>query len=168
MRNLLGVMVLLAISGCTMVGPVPVIDRPMPPAKSINVRTVSSTIKPVVYMEIPAPPTRAVKKPAVPAYKTVLVRVSAYDPCKRCTPGKGITSTGGSAWLDGAAADPKWLPYGTKITVPGYGTTTVDDTGAAMKKRRWKDGIPRLDVRMTYHWQARQWGVQYLEVKILP
>ena len=39
------------------------------------------------------------------------------------------------------------------------GLTVVDDKGGAIKGNR-------LDVRMTYHWQAREWGMRWLEVDI--
>lgn len=111
---------------------------------------------------------KVVAATATPAtFKTVRVLVTAYCPCSRCC-GRmtGKTSTGGNAWRTGVAADPTWLPYGTRVAIEGYGETIVDDTGAAMKKRRWIAGVPRMDVRMNYHHDARQWGAQYLDVRV--
>jgi 3D (Asp-Asp-Asp) domain-containing protein len=77
----------------------------------------------------------------------------------------GITATQSSAWVPGVAADFSWLPPGTVVEVPGYGKETIDDTGGKLK-RRWWNGTPRLDVRFPYHWEARNWGIQYLDVKV--
>lgn len=123
----------------------------------------------VAGIEVQAPPDkvtiRVVARPA-PVYSVVRVRVSAYCPCARCC-GRmtGQTSTQTSAWVPGVAADQSWLTAGTRVEVPGYGRTVVDDTGGRMKKKYW-NGIPRLDVRFTYHWEARQWGIQYLDCRI--
>jgi 3D (Asp-Asp-Asp) domain-containing protein len=97
------------------------------------------------------------------------IEVTAYCPCARCC-GKmtGRTSTESNAWRPGIAVCPGALPYGTLIHVPGYDRAewaVTDDTGSAMKKA-WKKGKVLLDVRMTYHWQAVQWGRQLLTVRI--
>jgi 3D (Asp-Asp-Asp) domain-containing protein len=110
----------------------------------------------------PASPTR-------PTPKTVLVRVTGYCPCARCC-GRmtGITSTGSTAWVPGVAADPTWLKPGTVVEVPGYGKYAIDDKGGKLKRRWWRNGVPRLDVRFQYHWQGKEWGEQFLEVKVYP
>lgn len=58
--------------------------------------------------------------------------VTAYCPgpccCGRWSDGK--TSTGRDAGTPGAAVDPRRIPYGTVLRVPGYGVVTADDTGA--------------------------------------
>jgi 3D (Asp-Asp-Asp) domain-containing protein len=93
--------------------------------------------------------------------KTQIFMVSAYCPCARCCGRRaiGLTATEESAWRPGVAADWGVLKPGTKVTIPGYGVAIVDDKGGKIKGNR-------LDVRMTYHWQARQWGIQWLEVEI--
>jgi 3D (Asp-Asp-Asp) domain-containing protein len=94
--------------------------------------------------------------------------VTAYCPCARCcgTQSPGITSIGKSAWGPGLAADPIYLEYGTRVFVPEYGQSVVDDTGGAMRRHWRRDGILHIDVRMTYHYEARQWGKKYIKVKI--
>ncbi|MCC8191030.1 MAG: 3D domain-containing protein [Planctomycetes bacterium] len=64
------------------------------------------------------------------------------------------------------AADPLYLDYGTRVFVPGYGLSVIDDTGGAMRRQWRRNGQLHIDVRMTYHYEARQWGKQYLPVKI--
>ena len=94
--------------------------------------------------------------------------VTAYCPCARCcgTQSPGITSIGKNAWSTGLAADPIYLDYGTRVFVPEYGHSVVDDTGGAMRRHWRRDGILHIDVRMTYHYEARQWGKKYIKVKI--
>jgi 3D (Asp-Asp-Asp) domain-containing protein len=95
--------------------------------------------------------------------------VTAYCPCRRCCGrfADGRTSTDTTAWRPGIAADPTVLPYGTVVEVPGYGTHPVDDTGGAMRRHWRRDGILHIDVRMTYHWQARQWGRREMDITLL-
>ena len=101
--------------------------------------------------------------------KTIVMRVTAYCPCKECcgsyTDGK--TSTGKNAYKTlGVAADPKLLPYGTKLIIPGVGEREVDDTGAAMRQSA-KKGIYHIDVRFPTHQEAKKFGVRWLEVTVI-
>lgn len=101
-------------------------------------------------------------------YREEVALVTAYCPCAKCcgTQSPGITSIGKSAWTPGLAADPVYLDYGTKVFIPGYGMSVVDDTGGAMRRHWRRDGLLHIDVRMTYHYEARQWGKRYDKVKI--
>ncbi len=101
-------------------------------------------------------------------WKTVTAKVTAYDPSYRCCGpfADGKTATGRNAWrTDGCAVDPRAIPYGTMVYIPGVGFRVADDTGIAMK-RSWRRGVYHVDVRMTYHYQARRWGVKYLKVDL--
>ena len=101
-------------------------------------------------------------------YREEVALVTAYCPCAKCcgSHSPGITSIGKDAWTPGLAADPAYLNYGTKVFVPGYGHSVIDDTGGAMRRHWRRNGLLHIDVRMTYHYEARQWGKQYLRVKI--
>ena len=117
--------------------------------------------------------TSETKKPGPTPHQiqvqTVKMKVTAYCPCEKCC-GKfadGFTSIGHDAWKTlGVAADPKLLPYGTKLNIPGVGIRTTDDTGGAMRQST-KKGICHIDVRFHSHAEAKQWGVKWLEVKII-
>jgi 3D (Asp-Asp-Asp) domain-containing protein len=102
-------------------------------------------------------------------WKTVRTKVTAYDP-SRLSCGKfadGKTSIGQNAWvMDGVASDPTAIPYGTYVVIPGVGGKIVDDTGRAMRNSWRKHGRYHLDLRVTYPYQARRWGVKYLDVKL--
>lgn len=101
-------------------------------------------------------------------YREEVAMVTAYCPCVKCCGSSaiGITSIGKNAWTPGLAADPEYLGYGTTVFVPGYGLSNIDDTGGAMRRHWRRNGVLHIDVRMTYHYEARQWGKQYLRVKI--
>jgi 3D (Asp-Asp-Asp) domain-containing protein len=95
--------------------------------------------------------------------------VTAYCPCKKCCGqcADGRTSRNKDAWKTfGVAADPKVLPYGTKLNIPGVGIRVVDDTGGAMRKDT-KKGICHIDVRFHDHKEALAFGRKWLNVEIL-
>lgn len=114
------------------------------------------------------------------APRVVQMKVTAYCLCERCcgkwalrqAQGKSAskerrTSIGDNAKIyDGVAADPKLLPYRTHLKIPGIGIKEVDDTGGGMRQSA-KQSIYHIDVRMPSHQQAREWGVQWLDVEVL-
>lgn len=82
--------------------------------------------------------------------------VTAYCPCEICCGrfSDGVTASGhvirqGDMLI---AAD---LPFGTMITVPGYGRAPVLDRGGALKNKR-------LDILFHSHSAALEWGRQTL------
>jgi 3D (Asp-Asp-Asp) domain-containing protein len=93
--------------------------------------------------------------------------VTAYSPDERScgSSADGITASGYSVLTNGGAlvaADPRVLPLGSLVCVPGYddgGVVPVLDTGGAIKGNR-------LDVLYPTHELAVQWGVQELDVEI--
>lgn len=113
-------------------------------------------------------PAEAVPEEFDGSFRTVWAVVTAYCPCRRCCGrhANGRTSTGTNAWKRGAATDPGAIPYGARLFVPGYGYTVVDDTGGAMRRVWRSKGMIQIDIRMTYHWQARQWGRKVLKVRV--
>ncbi len=111
---------------------------------------------------LPILPNGIPPPPAGWAYwKSIRSKVTAYDPSERCC-GRwaeyGLTSTGDDAWiLDGLAADPRAIPYRTKVWMDGTGWREIDDTGAAMRQA-WRKGRYLVDLRMNSYEKARQWG----------
>ena len=101
---------------------------------------------------------------------TVTMKVTAYCPCEKCC-GKWAASAKTAIGRDarttvGVAADPKLLPYRTRLEIPGVGMREVDDTGGAMRQSA-KKGIVHIDLRMKTHAEAKAWGVQWLMVRII-
>ncbi len=106
--------------------------------------------------------------PAQAAVRTVKAIVTAYCPCRACCgpDARGITSTGQDARrLSGCAVDPKSIPYGCRVYVPGVGWRTADDTGSAMR-RDGRQGIVHVDVRMGSHAEALRFGVRHVTIQI--
>lgn len=105
-------------------------------------------------------------RPVRPAY-AITLKVTAYSPDERScgTSADGITATLHSVETNGhclVAADPKWFPAGTLLSVPGYDEgriVPVLDVGGAIKGRH-------IDVLYTTHERARKWGVQKLKVTV--
>lgn len=105
-----------------------------------------------------------------------LALVTAYTPDRAGGgAGTGLTSTG-ILVADrpyGVAADPRVIPYGAIVQVPGYRDTPekggpawpVDDTGGALRQSAAR-GIVHLDLRMRSLASARAWGVRWLVVTV--
>ena len=101
--------------------------------------------------------------------RVVKMKCTGYCVCTKCCGPNacGLTSTGKDARKTmGIAADPKLLPYKTKLNVPGIGVMTVDDTGGAMRQDA-KKGICHIDIRFASHEDALKFGVKWLDVKIV-
>jgi 3D (Asp-Asp-Asp) domain-containing protein len=97
--------------------------------------------------------------------KTYTANVSGYCLCEKCcgkwakvyprrTASGHIIKAG-----DKFVAAPKDIPFGTWITIPGYGRVRVEDRGGAIKDNR-------LDLFFSSHSEALKWGRQYLKVKV--
>lgn len=88
-------------------------------------------------------------------------KLTAYCSCKSCC-GKsdGITATGTKAKQGRTiAVDPKQIPYGTKVVINGH-TYVAEDCGGSIKNNR-------IDIYMSSHKEALQFGVQYADVYII-
>lgn len=87
-------------------------------------------------------------------------KLTAYCACSECC-GKsdGITASGTKAKQGRTiAADPKQIPYGTKVVINGH-TYVAEDCGGGIKQNR-------IDVFFNSHKDALNFGVQYAEVCI--
>ena len=71
------------------------------------------------------------------------------------------TSTGTYPGIGTVAVDPERFPYGTEFYIPGYGEGVALDTGAAVRADNNK-----IDVCMSTYAEAKEWGVQVLEVVV--
>ena len=124
---------------------------PLPPSVAVAVKAVVR----------PAP------KPRRPATRTIRMLVTAYCPCRKCC-GKfsdNVTASGKSVYANRSrfvAADTGLLKFGTMVSIPGYhGARPVPvlDRGSKIRGKR-------LDVFFLSHRRAREWGSQYLNVKV--
>lgn len=72
----------------------------------------------------------------------------------------GITATGTRAHRGVVAVDPRVIPLGTHLYVPGYGFAVAEDTGGAIIGHR-------IDLCFNNGSQAANWGVRQVEVYIV-
>ncbi len=114
-----------------------------------------------------------------PRVRVIRCLVTAYTPSVAGGgAGTGLTSrqakTEANPW--GVAADPRALPYGCQVRIPGYTPTVrlgpdawwpVDDTGGRLRKDWVQGGVIHLDVRFIHRDAAMRWGVQWLDVEVI-
>jgi len=100
--------------------------------------------------------------------RTIRARITAYSPmdnksgiCADSNPTS--TATGAYPKIGIVAVDPKKIPYGTKLIIPGYGPAIAEDTGGLIRSY---DGVAIDAVMNTYN-EAMSWGVRYLDIKII-
>jgi 3D (Asp-Asp-Asp) domain-containing protein len=101
--------------------------------------------------------------------RIIRMKVTAYCACPSCcgASADGITASGKPVTANGGcfvAADTSLLPFGTRVSVPFYHdgrAVPVLDRGGTIKG-------DCLDVFFPTHQEARQWGVKYLLVTVLP
>lgn len=128
----------------------------------------ASVTSELVHMPDPTPASMVVRPAPEPRpTRQVWMEVTAYCPCTKCCGPKaqGITASGlPVTHNDGkfVAADTRLLPFGSKVTVPGYGNNAavpVIDRGGAIKGHR-------LDVFYPTHQEALEWGRRWVMVTI--
>ncbi len=92
------------------------------------------------------------------SYKKVLTgQCTAYHSNSRAR-----TSTGDIARRGLVAVNPKQIPYGTKLYIPGYGVCVAADTGGAMRA-----GHAMIDLYMDSEQECRNFGRRTKQIYIL-
>ena len=86
--------------------------------------------------------------------KMIICEASAYY-----EPG-GYTASGARARYGIIATDPRYIPMGTRMYIPGYGICVAGDTGGAIKGNV-------IDLHMNSHAECYAWGRRDVEVYIL-
>lgn len=84
------------------------------------------------------------------------VRVTAYAYHLR-----GFTARGTRTKLGAVAVDPRVIPMGSKLYIPGYGWGRAVDTGGAIHGRKIDVWLPTMS-------QCMQWGVRDVTITVLP
>lgn len=72
----------------------------------------------------------------------------------------GITALGIPARYGVVAVDPRVIPLGTRLYIPGYGFAIAADTGSAIQG-------DRIDLCYNTGWQAQDYGVQSVQVFVV-
>jgi 3D (Asp-Asp-Asp) domain-containing protein len=92
----------------------------------------------------------------------VTAEVFAFCKCTKCTYGLGITASGKKAEGKMLAA-PRKYPFGTRVYIPGYGISEVQDRGGAIRAAGERVNgkvlkYDRFDCLMPSHAAARKAG----------
>lgn len=74
--------------------------------------------------------------------------------------GTGITATGRKATKGIVAVDPRFIPLGTKLYIPGYGYAIAADTGGAIKGSK-------IDLCFDTYREAIRYGRRKIKISIL-
>ena len=124
------------------------------PKQEEPVQNEAPVKEPVAVVETPA------AEPAQQATgQSVTVQATAYStnqPALTDTTATGINLTSNPNVI---AVDPNFIPLGSTITIPGYGTFIAGDTGSAIKGNR-------IDIHMTDLNRAMNFGRQTLTIQV--
>ena len=123
--------------------PAPAATPPAPAAPPVPAATTAST---------PAPPATTTTTPAASGTRTLVVDAVAYH-----LPGK--TASGLPVGVGVIAVDPRVIPLGTRVFVPGYGPAVAADVGSAVIGNI-------IDLWMPTTAQARAWGRRTVTITI--
>lgn len=124
----------------------------------------SDSIKPNQVLKVTsasASKKTAVKSASAKSYKEITVKATAYTAsCKGCS---GITYTGinlkKNPYAKVISVDPKVIPLGSKVYVPGYGEAIAGDKGSAVRGNK-------IDVFISNKQRALQWGSKTVTIKV--
>ncbi len=107
-------------------------------------------------------PARLLSRGAYTGKRTLNLLSSAYDPgpgsCGKHADGK--TTNGKRAGYGVIAVDPRVIPLGVKLYVPGYGYGVAADVGSAIKGNR-------IDLGFNSRSGAMAWGKRWVRVQVL-
>ena len=87
---------------------------------------------------------------------SVYVEATAYSPFE----GGSHTARGNVVRRGIIAVDPRFIPLGTRVYIPGYGEAIADDTGGAIIGNR-------IDIAFDTYAEAMSFGRQHIEIYIL-
>lgn len=100
---------------------------------------------------------------------SIEVVATGYCPCRICCGehADGKTATGRDASEPGIAVDPRIIPLGSHVDVPGVtlgpngngSWLLADDVGGAIKGNR-------IDIRFRTHEEALAWGVRTITIRV--
>lgn len=85
------------------------------------------------------------------------VFATSYD--KNCPGCSGTTASGLPAGYGVIAVDPRIIPLGTKVYIPGYGVAVAGDTGGSIKGNKIDLGFDNI--------QSGWWSSRFVDVYIL-
>ena len=144
------------------VGPAPaVVSAPAPAAAA-----AAAVQAPAAGGSAPAAAAQAPAGGPDGARRAMTMVATAYDPGPASTgkspghPAYGITASGMRAGYGVVAVDPRVIPLGTRLYIPGYGNAVAGDTGGAIKGNR-------IDLGYATYGEAIRYGRQSVTVYVL-
>jgi 3D (Asp-Asp-Asp) domain-containing protein len=132
--------------------------------KEVERTTVSEEVvrEPIHQIVISRNPRSLGSRGAYIGKRTMAMLTTAYDPgpgsCGKYA--NGITCNGKRAGYGIIAVDPKVIPLGTKLHIPGYGYGIAADVGGAIKGNR-------LDLGFNSRPAAFRWGKKWVKATIV-
>lgn len=114
-------------------------------AKPVRPHTVNARGRDVEHQAPPPPPGVG---------KRITVKAYAYHL-------RGFTARGTRTKLGTVAVDPRVIPLGSKLYIPGYGWGRAVDTGGAIQGRKIDVWLPTMS-------QCMQWGIRDVTVIVVP
>jgi len=150
---------------------IPAATEPAKPAKPAKIKKAATDRKSTAVKKTPASVPVAAPAPEQ-ILRTMKVTATGYTAGVESTgkspghPEYGITYSGVKVRRDKnslstIAADPKVLPIGSILYVPGYGYAVVADTGSAIKGR--KIDLYFATIKQVY----KEWGKKTVEVQLI-
>lgn len=132
--------------------------------REVERKTVSETVvrEPIHQVVVARKPETLGSRGAYIGKRTITVLATAYDPgAGSCGPyADGKTCNGKRAGYGIIAVDPKLIPLGAKLHIPGYGYGIAADVGGAIKGNH-------VDLGFNSRSGARQWGKKYVRLTIV-
>lgn len=131
-----------------------VVREPVPEVVAVGTASASAAYVAARYEGggVPSPPSAGTARELV-------VTATGYAPGS-----DGVdnwTATGARAGYGVIAVDPRVIPFGTRLYIPGYGYGVAADTGGAIKGNR-------IDLCFANRAEAMWWGRRTLTILVLP
>lgn len=124
------------------------------PKEEVPVQNEAPVEEPVATVETPA------AEPAQQATgQTVTVQATAYSTNQPELSDTTATGVNLNSNPNVIAVDPNFIPLGSTVTIPGYGTFIAGDTGSAIKGNR-------IDIHMTDLNRAVNFGRQTMNIQV--
>jgi 3D (Asp-Asp-Asp) domain-containing protein len=99
--------------------------------------------------------------PILRVLRSLTVVATAYTPVATGVEGGCYTKTGRDGRsVHGVAVDPKVIPLGSRLFIPGYGHCVADDIGGAIRGHR-------VDVRVQAARNMAVWGRRSVRIYVL-
>jgi len=127
-----------------------VVSPPVNEVVSVGTKRVSSRIGRAAAAPAPAPAAQGAR---------LTVTATAYAPGADGV--DFVTATGARAGYGIIAVDPRVIPLGTRLYIPGYGYGVAADTGGAIKGNK-------IDLCFDTRADAMAWGRRTVTIMILP